>query len=158
MLVWRASSEGDIPEPQPGLDEIFDKANNRVIEIKGRLDELLQKVREQFGVCGEESRINWSHAKYRYELEIPIELVEGGKKPEDFEFTSQKKDYQRFHTKDIKKLVDKLEVAEDMLKDAFTPFLCSLFAKFHEKKFVWDAVLNLLAELDCLASLSIVSG
>lgn len=35
-----------------------------------------------------DKRINWSHAKYRYELEIPEELVKGKKKPDDFEFTS----------------------------------------------------------------------
>lgn len=51
-------------------------------------------------------RINWSHAKYRYELEVPQEYVEGKKKPAEFEFTSQRKDYQRFHTPEIKKLID----------------------------------------------------
>lgn len=45
----------------------------------------LAKVR---GFFNEEKRINWSHAKYRYELEIPSELVEGKKKPDNFEFTS----------------------------------------------------------------------
>lgn len=54
--------------------------------------------------------------------------------------------------------MDELEAAEEKLKEAFTPFLASLFSKFHESKFIWDSVLNLLAELDCLASLAIVSG
>ncbi len=103
-------------------------------------------------------KINWSHAKYRYELEIPEELVAGKLKPDNFEFTSQRKDFQRFHTKEIKKWVDELELAEEKLKEAFSPFLTTLFSKFHESKFIWDSVVNLVSELDCLASLAIVSG
>jgi DNA mismatch repair ATPase MutS len=41
--------------------------------------------------------------------------VEGKKKPNDFEFTSQRKDYQRFHTNEIKKIIDELETAEEHL-------------------------------------------
>jgi len=35
-----------------------------------------------------DKRINYSHAKFRYELEIPCEIIKGNKKPDDFEFTS----------------------------------------------------------------------
>ena len=84
--------------------------------------------------------------------------MEGKKKPEEYEFTSQRKDYQRFHTKEIKKLVDELETAEERLQDALSPFLCTLFKRFHDSKDTWNAAINLLTELDCLASLSIVSG
>jgi len=126
-----------------------------VDEIKGRLEEILQKTRSRFR---DMKRVNWSHAKYRYELEIPEEYVTGKKKPEDFEFTSQRKDYQRFHTKEIKKLIDELETQEEHLQDALSPFLCTLFSKFHEQKELWNACLSLLSELDCLSSLAIVSG
>lgn len=33
-------------------------------------------------------RLNYSHAKARYELEVPEELVRGNKKPREFELTS----------------------------------------------------------------------
>ena len=85
-------------------------------------------------------------------------MVEGKKKPDNFEFTSQRKDFQRFHTPEIKKLVDELEVAEEKLKDALTPFLCALFGKFHGCKDVWNAAVGIITELDCLTSLAIVSG
>lgn len=71
--------------------------------MKQRLEEVLAKTRQRFK---DQRRINWSHAKYRFELEIPSEYVEGKKKPEDFEFTSQRKDFQRFHTREIKALLD----------------------------------------------------
>ena len=124
-------------------------------DIKIRLEAVLQKTRQRFK---DSRRINWSHAKYRYELEIPQEYVDGKKKPEDFEFTSQRKDYQRFHTKELKKLVDELDTEEERLQDALSPFLCTLFSRFHERKDTWNAALNLISELDCLASLAIVSG
>ena len=157
MIVWKKSqgSDEEIPEPQPGLDEDFDSANDIVDEIKGRMETILQKVRQQFK---DSRRINWSHAKYRYELEIPEDYVKGKNKPDNFEFTSQRKDYQRFHTKELKSLVEELETAEERLTDALSPFLCSLFGKFHDHKPIWTLGLNLLAELDCLASLAIVSG
>jgi DNA mismatch repair ATPase MutS len=103
-------------------------------------------------------RINFSHAKYRYEIEVPIELVEGKLKPANFEFTSQRKDYQRFHTREVRKLVSDLELAEEELKDALGPFLSSMFSRFHDKKETWDSAVRAVSELDCIGSLAIVSG
>lgn len=38
------------------------------------------------------------------------------------------------------------------------PFLCAIFTRFHEKKDMWDKILNVITEVDCLISLSIASG
>ena len=103
-------------------------------------------------------RIIFSHAKYRFELEIPVEHVQGKKKPDDFEFTSQRKGFERFRTKDIQKLVDRLEEAEEALKDAMMPFLAAIFGQFHDLKDTWDGIVNIFSSLDCLMSLSIVSS
>lgn len=59
-----------------------------------------------------DNSITYAHTKYRYELEVPARLVERHK-PDDFEFTSAKQGFQRFHTRDIKDLVFDLERAED---------------------------------------------
>lgn len=66
------------------MNEEFDSANEAVDIVKEEFDVYLKKVREMF----KDKRINFSHAKYRYELEIPEDLVKGGKKPTNFEFTS----------------------------------------------------------------------
>jgi len=95
--------------------------------LKDKLNGELDKIRQRFD---EHKRINWSHAKYRFEVEVPAELVEGKQKPADFEFTSQKKDFQRFHTKPILSLVEELEIAEEELKEAFGPFITTLFQRF----------------------------
>jgi len=84
--------------------------------------------------------------------------VKGSKKPKDFDLTSQRKGYERFHTPTIKKLVDHLENAEERLKEAMVPFLCAIFSRFHEMKDVWTRAINVLTEIDCLASLAIASG
>ena len=103
-------------------------------------------------------QIQFSHAKFRYEVEIPADYVKGNKKPKEFEITSQRKGFERFHTQTLKDLVDKLETAEEALKDAMIPFLCAIFTRFHDQKDMWDKILNVLCEIDCLISLSIASG
>lgn len=55
-------------------------------------------------------------------------------------------------------MIEKLEVAEQRLKDAMIPFLVAIFSRFHEKKDLWMGILSILTELDCLVSLAITSG
>ena len=42
----------------------------------------------------------------RYEVEIPEEHVKGNKKPKNYELTSTRKGYERFHTPEIKELIE----------------------------------------------------
>ena len=160
LIVWKqvATATGkpqEIPEPVPGIDASFDAANQGVVEIKQELDAYLIEIRRRFD---RDRRINFSHAKFRYEIEMPTEHVQGKKKPEDFEFTSQRKGFERFHTAEIKSMVDRLERKEEALKDAMVPFLAAIFGKFHDMKDVWTRIVNVLTEIDCLLSLSIASG
>ena len=158
LIVWKRVAGGvnaaEVPEPQRGIDAEFDEANDMVDKIKEELAEYLKEIVAQF----KDRRISYSHAKNRYELEIPEEHVKGNKKPKDFDFSSARAGFQRFQTATTKALVEQLEVAEDKLKDAMAPFLTAIFSKFHTKKSMWLQILSILGELDCLASLSIVSG
>lgn len=130
LIVWKKAEGADveIPEPQRGLDQNFDQANDGVNQVKQQLEDYIGTIRTQLK-C---KRISYSHAKFRYELEIPTEVVKGNRKPREFEFTSQRKGFERFHTQEIKDLVDRLETAEEQLKDAMIPFLCAIFTRFHE--------------------------
>ena len=96
--------------------------------MKAELEGILSSVRQQF----KDKRICFSHTKFRYEIEIPEEHVKGNRKPSDFEFTSARKGYERFLTPSLKALVEKLEIAEDRLKEALSPFLTAMFRKFHD--------------------------
>ena len=156
LISWKRvpGSTAEVPEPQPGIDEDFDNANQEVMQVKEALNDYLKGIVARF----KDRRIQFSHAKMRYELEIPEEHVKGNKKPKEFELTSQRAGYQRFHTPALKQLVEQLENAEDRLKDAMSPFLTAIFKRFHEQKTIWCQILQVLTELDCLASLSIASG
>ena len=111
VIVWKRvpGSDAQIPEPRQGLDPGFDGTNQAVNDAKAALDAYLEVVRGRFK---ERRSISYSHTKFRYELEVPAELVKGSRKPADFEFTSQRKGYERFHTPEIKSLVEALEKAE----------------------------------------------
>ena len=105
-----------------------------------------------------DEKIQYSHILNRYEIEFPIEYVKGEKKPPEFEFSSAKLGFQRFTTRYTREVVDRLEIAEDRLKEIMCPFLTAIFSKFHDHKIMWLQILNILTELDCLCSLSIASG
>jgi DNA mismatch repair protein MSH6 len=95
----------------------------------------LKSIRSRFK---NDPNINFSNVKFRYELEIPEKYVKGKKKPKEFEYTSQRKGYQRFLTQEIKDVVDELEDAEEDLRQAMLPFICSLFNRFHSKNTIWN--------------------
>ena len=99
-----------------------------VNEVKFRLEDFIKEIREKF----RDKRIGFSHAKYRFELEIPDEHVK--KIPDTFEFTSQKNGFKRYHTPEIKEMVEELEAAEEVLKNTMIPFLCDVFSLFHQQK------------------------
>lgn len=52
--------------------------------MKQALQQQLEAVRAELK-C---KRVTFSHAKFRYELEVPAEFVKGNRKPKAFEFTS----------------------------------------------------------------------
>lgn len=123
--------------------------------MKEELNRYLLQIRRKYD---NDRRITYSHAKHRYELEVPVEHVKGNKKPSNFEFTSQRKGFERFHTAEIKEMVDKLEDAEHELKDAILPFLSAIFRRFHDLKDMWTQLIGLLTEVDCLLSLAVASS
>lgn len=74
------------------------------------------------------SRVRFVHTKYRYEIEIPNEMLRtADKKLEELVLTSQRSGYQRFHTEKIKQFLDSLEAKEDNLRDSIMPFVCAIF-------------------------------
>ena len=78
--------------------------------IKEKLEAYLLEIKKRFVST---ANIVYSHSKYRYEIEISLEYLKEAKKFDDLELTSGRKGYERFHTKEIKKLVDVLENKEE---------------------------------------------
>lgn len=78
-------------------------------------------------------------------------------KPDDFEFTSARKDYKRYITKDIKDMVAHLEKLEEDEKHLLNEFVQFVFLNFKTNRSVWDTFINVFHELDVLCSLSVWS-
>jgi len=141
--------------PQRGIDAKYDVAEDKLKGYRKWLADYLKEIRKRFRG---NRNINYSHTKYRYELEVPEELVKGNRRPSDFEYTSKKAGYQRFYTKELKGVVKELEVAEDDVTAALNPFLWNLFSTFYENKTVWDQAVSCLGQLDCFCALAFVSA
>lgn len=116
------------------------------------MDEILQSIQKVFN----DPKISFSHAKFRFEVEIAEKHVKGTKKPEFLEFTSAKAGYQRFLTKEIKEKVKILEEYEKELKSSVDDFFKVLHKIFKSNFKNWDKAIQIFAELDCLLSLSLL--
>eukprot|EP00347_Sterkiella_histriomuscorum_P024111 403332270 len=160
LIMWSNGSNGEkIPEPIEEFDADYDIAKKRIQEIEKKLDNHLQEVRDMFGYKSSKE-IKFAHSTHqRYMLEIPKVLVEGGKRPPDFELvkTSTAQVNLKFITSKIRTYVSELEDAEYNIKIAIMPFICSIFEIFRQKRRIWSQIVSCLAEIDCLASMAIVS-
>jgi len=143
--------QNDIPVPRPGIDKDYDSCKIEIDAIEREFADYLTFIQQRFGGTKD---IYYSHTKHRYELDIPARLVEGNRKPKDFEFSSKRQDRERFVTQHIKDLVEKLEEVEEKLKMMLSLFACFLFSHFHRHYPVWDRFIDGIAQLDCLCSLS----
>jgi DNA mismatch repair protein MSH6 len=145
-VIWKDG----VPEPVPGAYPQFDYSKTEVEIAQKDLQDYLNSQRERLG-C---KNINFAHAKQRYELEIPKHVVEGKKKPSDYELTSARNGFERFYTHPLRNLVYKLEIAEEKLKEQMKPFVIQLLRDFYQHSERWRKAIMAVAELDCLCSLA----
>ncbi|CAI2370987.1 unnamed protein product [Moneuplotes crassus] len=154
MIEWKTDKEDKpLPQPKDGLDKEFDAVKQRILGIEDRFYDYLVTIQKRYN----DISIRYTHTKYRYELEIPEKHTKGTNKPPEYEFTSSRKGFHRFHTPEIRELVEELEAAEEAQNEALVPFICSIFSHFYSKKEIWDRLTSCLSELDCLCSLACVS-
>lgn len=150
QILWKDGK----PEPMPGICLEYEKAREPVLGILERLEAYLEEQRARFM---NHPDVNYTHAKMRFEIEVPKHLVDGKNKPTEYDLTSARQNYQRFHTSVIVSLVDRLEQAEHNLALALRPFVCQLLKEFYSQNEVWQQAIQLVAELDCLCSLAKVA-
>jgi len=152
FIRWQGPQEQ--PGPKKGVDKDYDAAQQEIENIQREFDSYLKEIQARFGNT---RTICYAHSKKRYEIEVPSELVAGGKKPAEFEFSSKKQNRERFVTKKTRELVARLEQVEDQVKQILSVFACFLFGFFYNHHKVWDRFIEGLAQLDCLCSLSLTS-
>ena len=141
-------------ESKPGVCPDYDNCKENIKKIKKNLDDILQKEKKRLKCA----IIQYAHTKnYRYELEIPESYVKNNR-PEGYILTTSKKGYLRFHTKEIIKNVEKLEVLEEQLKDVTKDLNTELFKHFYNQHKIINDFINAVAEIDCLTSLAFISA
>lgn len=134
------------PVPQPGYCLEYDSVKEEVEEIVKKLQNELLIEKEKFNNNNE---VKFVDSKFRYELEVPAYLTKKNK-PAGYEETSARQGYQRYYTRDIKKLADQLEITEEKLKNQLKPFLQKLLSEFLEYYETWKTIIQLVSEFDCL--------
>ncbi|EAR96989.1 MutS domain III protein (macronuclear) [Tetrahymena thermophila SB210] len=149
-IVWQGPKGQEKPLPKKGLVNSYDLATEAVQNVEKKLQNYLVQIQQQM----KDKTIKYG---LRYELEINEDLVKGNKKPKNFDFTSKAGKYQRFQTKELRELIAELDEAEDVQKKELKEFCRFIFKEFYESYKTWDTLINILAELDCLISLSRVS-
>lgn len=142
------------PEPVEGFCDSYDDVKNEIKVLKNSLHNELLNERARFGNNPE---IKFVDSKFRYELEVPMYLVDKSK-PKDYEETSGRNGFQRYYTKNIKSLADKLAVTEEKLKNELKPFINQLMSLFYANFAIWKKAIDLVSEFDCLASLAKVAN
>ena len=92
-----------------------------------------------------------------YELEIPESYVKS-KRPKEYIFTTAKKGYIRFHTKEILDNLKKLEEAEETLKEVSKKLNIEIFNQFYSYHKIINLFIKSVAEIDCLVTLAYISS
>lgn len=99
-----------------------------------------------------EPNLKFVHTKERYEIEIPEKAEK--RKPAGFEFSSKRAGFSRYISPVVKKQVKELEKLEEELKSQMGLFIGFFFEEFKKKQRIWQRFVEIIAELDCLISLS----
>ena len=145
---------GERVEPAPDCCSEYEQAKAQEDLVKEELFSYLRQQKTRLK-C---SSLSFVDIKYRFELEVPVEVVAGSSKPPEYELTSAKQGYERFHTPAIKSLVLKLERAEEQLKSAFKPYLGRVFSRLLSHRPTILQAISVVGELDCLCALAKAAG
>ena len=116
---------------------------------RGEMERYIDQMRRQTGLpC-----LTYVHTKEKYEIEIPESLEQN--RPADMIFTSKRAGHSRYVTHESRKLVGNIEYIEGKLKEQMGLFVGYFFEEFRKKQRIWEGFIEVLAELDCLISLSL---
>ncbi|KAI6203306.1 DNA mismatch repair protein [Aphelenchoides besseyi] len=94
--------------------------------------------------------------KNRLQMEVP-EDVAGGLSS-TYIFTSKRKGFSRFRTKELEKLIEVLEEAEKQQSCLQDDFTRRVFEDFDRRKDKWSRVLVNISNFDCLVSLALYAS
>ncbi|KAG0220391.1 DNA mismatch repair protein msh6 [Mortierella sp. NVP41] len=141
-----AQAEGDII-PHPGFAEDYD-ANNEVLNnLDSQFAKLLDNVKRELKT----TKIVYKDlGKEIYQLEMSNKITV----PKNWKKTSSTSSISRYYTHELTALVTQLQEARETKNAIMKELQGRLYAKFDENYKDWLKAVKIIAELDCLCSLS----
>jgi len=137
--------------PEPGVEEEFDASQDRILEIKNELEELLQSKQKEL----RSKNIKYNDiGKEIYQLEVPVSI----KVPKSWKMMSSTKGVKRYYFDELSRLVRDLQEAQETHAQIVKQVAGRMFARFDEDYPTWLAAIKVIAQLDCLISLAAASA
>lgn len=146
------ANKNGILVPELGVEEDFDESQKRIEEIMAELESLLQETRREFGSTAICFRDN---GKEIYQLEMPIK-VKGI--PKGWDQMSATKQVKRYYSPQLRDLVKQLQEARETHGQIVKEVAGRFYARFDDDYVTWLAAIKIIAQLDCLTSLSKASA
>ncbi|OJD33739.1 dna mismatch repair protein msh6 [Diplodia corticola] len=148
----KKAKEDGILVPEPGVEEDFDQSQQDMQEVLDELEKLLKQYRRDLGSTAICYRDN---GKEIYQLEVPIKIKSVPKNWDQMSATAKVK---RYYSPELRKLVRKLQEAQETHGQIVKEVAGRFHARFDENYAVWLAAVKIIAQLDCLISLAKASA
>jgi DNA mismatch repair protein MSH6 len=142
------AKDGGILVPEPGVEEDFDNTKGEIDKLEDELQQLLKRVRRELG-CND--IVYRDNGKEIYQLEVPIRVKNI---PKSWDQMSATKQVKRYYSSELRTLIKKLQEAKEVHSKIVKEVAGRFYARFDEHYPTWLAAVKIVAQLDCLISLS----
>lgn len=137
--------------PEHGIEEEFDESQDRITEVEGELQALLERKQKELG----SKKVAFKNiGKEVYQLEVPTSI----KVPKDWKMMSSAAGFKRYYFGELSDLVRDLQEAQETHGQIVKQVAGRFFARFDENYKTWLAAIKVISQLDCLISLAAASA
>ncbi|KAK4705468.1 DNA mismatch repair protein MSH6, partial [Phenoliferia sp. Uapishka_3] len=140
--------DGEELLPVDGADEDYETVRQNVVDIEESLQEVLEKAKVSLNCTKLEFKDIGT--KDIYQIQVPAKI----KTPNSWTKMSGTKDFHRYYNSDIIRLVQDLKEARERKLTVVNDFQFKVYGEFDRDYSVWLNAVKVVAELDCLLSLS----
>ncbi|TQS36934.1 hypothetical protein Golomagni_02607 [Golovinomyces magnicellulatus] len=138
--------------PTKGVEEDFDESQERIREIEKELSLLLVRKRKELG---SDSHVTYKNlGKEIYQLEVPASI----KVPKDWQMMSSAGKFKRYYFTELRQLIRQLQEAQETHNQIVKQVAKKFYARFDLDYTLWQQVIRIVAQLDCLISIAAASS
>lgn len=132
--------------PLPGMSEEYDVAEHQFAQVRMELNNYLLQQEKVLGICGVKYR---DIGKEIFQMEIPANVAV----PKEYMLMSKTKTAKRYWTPRVKELVTQYQEWEERRLGILRTIYAQILKNFAAKSSIWNKVVEVLGQLDCLLSL-----